>query len=113
MDEYQHQWTSVIVYNNPGIRNSRSIATTEDIPIKPGESKNFTINPNTVLAWEKGRLEKGYRLPTKVKIEFQDLNFGDGTGLLGDKAAPYPKLSPKRPNFITSHRRARAVRACG
>jgi len=67
MDQYQHQWTSVIVHNNPGIRNSRSIATTEDIPIKPGESKKFTINPNTVLAWEKVGVRRAIDCPPKSK----------------------------------------------
>ena len=83
-----------IKYHTPGIRHNDSIATADDIPIKPGESKRFTIQRGNLLAWDKLGRERHWRLPTKVKIEFQFLSFGDGTGFLGDKAAPFP-VRPK------------------
>src|ERR1043165_508315 len=70
-NEYQDEFVTDITYNTPSMKNSRSIATAEDVPIKPGESKTFTIQQGHVLSWEKGHREKGYRLPTNVKIEFQ------------------------------------------
>jgi hypothetical protein len=96
-NEYQDELVTQINYHTPGITNSRSIATPDDVPIKPGESKIFTISANSYLSWEKGRREKGYRLPSKVKIGFGVLSFGDGTGFIGDKAAPYPVVRPQKP----------------
>lgn len=105
-NEYQGELVADVTYHIPGINDTRSIATAEDIPIKPGESKIFKIHPNIVLSWDKGRREKGYRLPSKVKIEFQFLSFGDGTGLIGDKAAPDPvrPLTHQRSSFASPNR---------
>ena len=80
-----------IYYGRPEISDPRAKPTEDDVPIKPGESKVFTIHPNVVSAWEKGRREKGRRLPTKVRIEFYQMTFGDGTGLMFNKAVPYPR----------------------
>jgi hypothetical protein len=79
-----------ISYGRPEISDPKVKPTEEDIPIKPGESKVFKIHPGVVRAWEKGRREKGRRLPTTVRIVFYQMTFGDGTGLMFDKALPYP-----------------------
>src|ERR1041385_4807849 len=52
-NEYQDELVTNITYHTPSIKNDRSIAAAEDIPIKPGESKTFTIRPNSYLSWEK------------------------------------------------------------
>jgi hypothetical protein len=93
-NEAQDELLTDITYHNPGIRHNESIATADDIPIKPGESKRFTIQRGNLLAWDKLGREQHWRLPSKVRVEFQFLSFGDGTGFLGDKAAPYP-VRPK------------------
>jgi hypothetical protein len=49
---------------------------------------------------EKGRREKGYRLPTKVEIALLSLSFGDGTGLMGDRlgtVVPVPVIRRPTP----------------
>ncbi len=69
--------------------------TADDIPLKPGESKVFTLHPLDVLTLKKGRREKGWRLPTKVKIKLGNLNFGDGTGFVLDRPVPGPNRSPE------------------
>ena len=109
-NEYQDYLVTEITYRSPGISNTRSIATADDVPIKPGESKVFKLDPNQVLSWDKRRREKGYRLPTKVKIMFQLLSFGDGTGLVLDAAVPDPKPSSetsKLDNFTPQPRRGK------
>jgi hypothetical protein len=94
-NESQDELIAPIIYHNPGISHARSIATPDDIPIKPGESKKFTIHRGNLAAWDKLGREQHWRLPSKVKIEFQLVSFGDGTGFIGDKAAPYPVVRPK------------------
>src|ERR1041385_9099211 len=84
-----------IHYGRPEIGNVGVKATAEDVPIKPGESKLLKINPNILLSWEKGRREKGWRLPTKVRIKLEGLSFGDGTGLMLDEGVPYRSASPQ------------------
>ena len=90
--EYRDYLVAAIVYRNPGFKNMRYIATADDVPIKPGESKGFTLHRGEWLAWNNLRREQHLRLPTKVKILFQALSFGDGTGLVGESGAPYPSV---------------------
>jgi hypothetical protein len=110
-NESQDELIAPIVYHSRGISNARSIATADDIPIRPGESKRFTIHPGNLLAWEKLGREQHWRLPTKVKIEFQFMAFGDGTGLVGDKGAPDPVVRPQRfPQSSLTSRTRRTVK---
>src|SRR3954466_16023850 len=84
-----------IIYGRLEIGQPGSKVTADDIPLKPGESKVFTLPPGAVRSAEWGRREKGYRLPTKVKIKIGGLNFGDGTGFVLDQPVPIQKRSPE------------------
>ncbi len=89
-----------IAYGRWEIINSSFKSTADDVPIKPGESERFTIQPGRLRAWEYGRRVKGYRLPTKVEIALLLLSFGDGTGLMGDRmgtTVPVPVIRRPRP----------------
>ena len=89
-----------IAYGRREINNSSFKATADDVPIKPGESNRFTIQPESLRAWEYGRRVKGYRLPTKVEIALLSLSFGDGTGLMGDRmgtVVPVPVIRRPTP----------------
>lgn len=91
--EFDTESVGQVYYGRSEISDPNVKPTAEDVPIKPGESKVFKIHPSTVRAWEKGRREKGRRLPTKVRIVFYQMTFGDGTALMFDKAVPYPRKS--------------------
>jgi hypothetical protein len=72
-----------IAYGRREINNSSFKATADDVPIKPGESKRFTIQPESLRAWEYGRRVKGYRLSHQsrnriVITEFRGWNWLDG-----------------------------------
>ena len=88
-------------YGNPEIGSFRAKPSEDDVPIKPGESMVFRIHQSELRAMEKGRREKGRRLPTKVRIELDSLTFGDGTGLMFSWAAPYPRKISQSSKTIT------------
>ncbi len=62
----------------------------EDVPIKPGETHIFTIPKNAVGGWELFVRDEHISQPKKVRVIFQFINFGDGTGFWGTTAAPLP-----------------------
>jgi hypothetical protein len=68
----------------------------EDVPIRPGETHVFTIAERFVRGWERIVREDNVRQPKKVRVVFQNINFGDGTGFWGTTAAPlpHPKTNP-------------------
>ena len=64
-------------------------ATSDDVPIKPGETIILTTTQAT--AWEQGIREKRWPEATKFKAEIQVLSFGDGTGYWGNELYPPPE----------------------
>ncbi len=61
-------------------------ATSNDIPIKPGETQILRLGE--VPVWEQGVREHRWPQSTRFTAEIQLLSFGDGTGYFGTK--PYP-----------------------
>jgi hypothetical protein len=70
--------------------------TAADIPIKPGESVVIRVDNNDIEAWEHFRKVGNWQLPKKVNLLFSRLTFGDGTGLDGGDARPWPEPKPPR-----------------
>ena len=64
-------------------------ATSDDVPIKPGETIYLTIGE--VPYWENGVREKRWPDSTKLTAEIQLLSFGDGTGYFGTQLYPPPR----------------------
>lgn len=65
-------------------------ATSDDVPLNPGESHTFKISEREVMVWEKELTNPDGRKPKKFRVMFSVLNFGDGTGFLGTDGAPIP-----------------------
>ena len=63
-------------------------ATSDDVPIKQGET--IILTTGDVTAWERGVREKRWPEATKFRAEIQVLSFGDGTGYFGTEL--YPRL---------------------
>ena len=63
-------------------------ATSDDVPIKPGET--IILTPGNAIAWEKGVREKRWPQSTKFRADVQVLSFGDGTGYWGTELYPPP-----------------------
>lgn len=61
-------------------------ATSDDVPIKPGETIILTAGDAT--AWEQGVRENRWPESTKFRARIQVLSFGDGTGYFGTELYP-------------------------
>lgn len=70
-------------------------ATSDDVPIKPGERVILTAR-RMVENWEKARRDYGLPDASKFTADFQILSFGDGTGYWSSELYP-PPGRPKRP----------------
>jgi hypothetical protein len=85
-----------VYYGSEELSSLKGRPTPDDVSIKPGESMFFRIHPNQLTAWDKGRREQGWRLPTRAKIKLEFVGFGDGTGLMGNEGVALPrKISPQ------------------
>ena len=59
-----------------------------DVPIKPGEVHIFKIPKSSAGGWDYLREKKHKREPKRVRLIFQGLNFGDGTGYVDAGGTP-------------------------
>jgi hypothetical protein len=77
-----------LTYGRAELGDILTNATSDDVPIKPGEKIILTAGEAT--AWEKGVREKRWPQSTKFRAEIQVLSFGDGTGYFGTELYPPP-----------------------
>src|SRR5258708_14685017 len=80
----------VLFYGRSDLISITAPLKPEDVPIKPGETHIFTIAERFVRGWERIVREDNVTQPKKVRVIFQFVNFGDGTGFWGTTAAPLP-----------------------
>lgn len=67
-------------------------ASSDDIPIKPGETQILKLGEMPV--WEQGVREKRWPQSINFTAEIQSLSFGDGTGYFGTQ--PYPPIARRQ-----------------
>jgi hypothetical protein len=60
----------------------------DDVPLRPGEKYIFKIQESSAKGWDYLREKEGRPEPKVMKLIFQVLNFGDGTGFLDTSGAP-------------------------
>jgi len=80
-----------VSYGRVELSDHRVRAMAADIPIEPGDSWSLKIDSGQVEVWARKRQEEGRPLPKKVLVRFQNLSFGDGTGLMGPAGTPVPR----------------------
>lgn len=87
-DSYQ---SFSIVYGRVQLADLKQRPTLDDVPIKPGETRILKLEDAGVRGWEKAR-EAGLvpKHISGVRLVFQGLSFGDGTGFEGGTGAPRP-----------------------
>jgi hypothetical protein len=79
-----------LVYGKLGKMTDK--AEPNDIPIKPGETYIFKIHSGQLNAWDKIQLKERRAHPKKIEVKFEGLNFGDGTGLVGEDGEAIPTI---------------------
>lgn len=67
-----------------------------DIPIMPGESYVLRVPLRDAKGWENFQSKEKRVAPKKTQLEFQLLNFGDGTGFTRSDGVPIPNTSNRR-----------------
>ena len=82
---------SMLSYGRPELGDIRTKAEPTDVPIQPGETVSLQFHPNQLNAWDYKRKKENRPLPKHLKIEFQFLSFGDGTGYVGSEATALPR----------------------
>lgn len=65
-------------------------ARPDDVPIQPGETVVLTIDGRETGPWEASVRKGNHPQATRIQLLIEILNFGDGTGLFGSGATPYP-----------------------
>ena len=74
----------------------------EDVPIRPGDSVVLKVSESQLKGYESSRDEENRADPEKVKLDFQLINFGDGTGFRGTDGRLHPNPAKKRPPATAS-----------
>jgi hypothetical protein len=78
-----------ITYGRKELVRLSTAIQADDVPIKPGETVTLSISAAQVGGYEKSRDDEKRHEPKKVRLDFQVINFGDGTGLRGTDGRPY------------------------
>lgn len=84
-----------LFYGRDELGDLRTKADPTDIPIKPGESVSLTIHPGQLDAWDIARHRENRPFPKHLKVDFQFLSFGDGTGYWGTDGTALPRKIPE------------------
>ena len=79
-------------YGRSALVDLEQLALPEDMPILPGESHTFTIPPLEREGWERFAAERNLHQasPGRVRLLFQVLSFGDGTGFMTTGGVRFP-----------------------
>ena len=83
----------------------------DDVPLLPGESVVLKVPAERAELWRQGRAEGDRPNPKKIVLRFNYLNFGDGTGFLGETGKPLPERKERGANVTCPEGDANAVGA--
>ena len=80
-----------LVYGRAALSDLTNLPSAEDVPIMPGETKVLTIEDTQLRGWDDARGAGKVPKIRGVRLIFQDLSFGDGTGFEGTSGSPRSK----------------------
>ena len=84
-----------IGYGNPRFVDFAKRATSQDIPLRPGETYIYQFSKRWAGRWEKFKVTRKLPHPKKIGLQFEILSYGDGTGFVGTggETVPNPQYS--------------------
>jgi len=80
-----------LYYGRDELGTISTLATADDIPLKPSESVILKIHPGQLEAWDYMRRTENRPHPKKIQIKLEGLSFGDGTGFGGEDGIALPR----------------------
>jgi len=83
-------------FGNPALGSFAAVARPEDVPLAPGASAVVKVSEGEALMWEKWRSRGAATEPQKLVLVLHQLNFGDGTGLVGQDGRQMPNPNAGR-----------------
>jgi hypothetical protein len=91
-----------VYYGRTELGDLRVKATTDDVPLNPKESIVLKLHPGMLDAWDIIKRKENWRLPKKIRIKLTGLNFGDGTGYMGNNGILLPRKIDSYSNLTSS-----------
>jgi hypothetical protein len=79
-------------YGRIALGDIKTKAEPNDVPINPGETHVFSLT-HKQEAWEVFKSKKNWQQPRKLRVKFQIMSFGDGTGFWGNEGMAVPHAS--------------------
>lgn len=81
-----------LTYGRSQLMDINNRATPEDVPILPGATHTFRVGRKSVEGWNWYRTKVEVKPhPKKIGLQFEALNFGDGTGFVTTSGLPVPE----------------------
>jgi hypothetical protein len=79
-DENGVEFVFPLVYGRNQLVSYLAPLEPTDVPISPGETYIYKVDPGQIKGWGKYKAAKGKPEPRRVDLTFVQLSFGDGTG---------------------------------
>jgi hypothetical protein len=98
--ENSHPLGFPLTYGRSALADGAALPQSDDVPIKPGATYTFKIPEDLQLGWEGFATRHGLSkaVAKKIRIKFQVLSFGDGTGFVGTQGVPVDIHEPPLPS---------------
>jgi hypothetical protein len=80
-----------VYFGRTELGDIRVKATPDDVPIRAGESVILKIHPGELDGWDIVKRKENWQVPKIIRVKFQFLNCGDGTGYSGSDGGALPR----------------------
>lgn len=77
-----------LYYGRPQLLDFSNPVQPDDVPLQPREKYTFKIPESNANSWDNLKEKEGKREPKVMKLMFQRINFGDGTGYSDSSGTP-------------------------
>ncbi|HZG51471.1 MAG TPA: hypothetical protein VEZ40_04980 [Pyrinomonadaceae bacterium] len=100
-----------IDYGNPQFVDFEKRATSQDVPLRPGETYVYQFSKRWAGRWEKFKVNRQLPHPKKIGLQFEVLSYGDGTGFVSTGGTPVPNKQESNSECGTQNKAAANLKA--